>query len=104
MTASAQSAEFERWLARRFEQAVARRELTPTLLKEFWTEGEARPNITPQAAVRLIQDLAQISQLQAETLLQTLESKNPRQAGQILQRIAEGWIRRRRAESGHPRE
>jgi hypothetical protein len=97
MTFSAQSAEFERWLARRFEQAVARREIPPTLLKEFWAEGE--PHIGPQAAVRLIQDLARVSQSQAETLLHDLESKNPRQACEVLQSIAEGWIRQRRAES-----
>ncbi len=101
MSVTAQSAEFERWLATRFEQAVARREIPPTLLGDFWTEGEARPQVRPGAAVRLIQDLARISESEAETLLHNLESKNPRQASQVLQSIAEGWIRQQRAESNN---
>jgi len=103
MMLSTQAAEFERWLARRFEQAVARREITPTLLKDFWAEDQARPDIRPHPAVRLIQDLARIPRAQAETLLHDLESKNPRQARQVLQSIAEGWIRQRRAENSDRR-
>ncbi len=92
MMLSAQAAEFERWLARRFEQAVARREIAPTLLKRFWADAKSSP-----AAVRLIEDLARVPRAQAETLLRDLESKNPRHAGQVLQSIAEGWIRQQRA-------
>ncbi len=97
MTCLAQRAEFERWLAHRFEQAVARREIPPTLLDEFWAEDEGRATARPRAA-RLIQDLAKVSQEEAEALLHELESKNPQRAPQVLQRIAEGWIRQRRAE------
>ncbi len=98
MTLSAQAAEFEQWLARRFEQAVARREIAPTLAKQLWLEVESSP-----AAVRLIEDLARVPRAQAETLLRDLESKNPRHAGQVLQSIAEGWIRQQRV-TGPDRE
>ena len=99
MAFSAQSAEFERWLTRRLKQAVASREIPPALLQEFLTKGDSQPTVRPQAAVRLIQDLARIPQSQAEEILQDLEDKNPQQASQVLQSIAEGWLRQRRAAS-----